>query len=221
MLRAQARARQSGRDQNDVRPTGLRVRPWPRTCGQAPGPPAAASHLVLVVTLPAIAVVVTLPVAIAAAVAAHLVAGKLAVAIPVEPHDHAIEWLDELLDRDQTVAVVVVLLEPVDHALAHGGHPQRLVLLERELAIAVLIELGKTALARLVDLGLGEAAVLIGVVLLEQEYGAAVTTPAMMAAPAVGTARSGEQEGAERQSPARQQQSPGRGHVRTSRVLFR
>src|SRR5690606_27235132 len=47
-------------------------------------------------------------IAIAAAAPPHLLEGQLAIAVTVEPPDHPVERLAELLGRDQAVAVVVV-----------------------------------------------------------------------------------------------------------------
>ena len=134
--------------------------------------------------------------------AAHVLLGDLAVAIAVEAHDHRIERSHELLDRDAGVTILVELLEAVDHTRVHRVQPQRLIFLEGQAAIVVLVERGQAVLADLVDLNLGDGAVLIGVELhhhaLEMPATArpaSVMAAAMVAVTALAVGQAGARQG--------------------------
>ena len=103
----------------------------------------------------------------------QLVGVDLAVVIVVEALDQVVEALAELGDGHLGVAVLVVALEAADDRLLHDLDPKRPILVEREDAIAVGIELLQLVGAAGVDLRLGDAAVLVGVELLDQPLRAA------------------------------------------------
>ena len=92
---------------------------------------------------------------------------QLAVAVAVPALDHLGEGPAELIHRHDGVPIGVQMLEPIDHALAHGIQPQVLVFLEAQLAVLVGVELGELVGPALVDFGLGEFAVGIAVILLD------------------------------------------------------
>src|SRR5918996_1452739 len=158
-----------------IRPEAGVAPPSPCT-GHLPGVPPEDGRWQRSSVLIAVTVAVVIMIAMAVA---QLVASHGAVAVVVEAADHLLEGRAELLGRDQAVAVVVMGLEAVDHALAHDIDPERLILLEAEAPVGVGIELREAALAHLVDLGLRDAAVIIDIEALEQ-LGAGAAPRAMV-----------------------------------------
>ena len=148
---------------------------------------------------------------------ADLVPRHRAIVVVVEAAEDAAVVLAELLRRDPAVAVVVMSLEAIDHALAHRVQPERLILLERQAAVAVAVELGEFRPPCLVDLGLGEPVVVIGVEGLEQPFGAPVMAGAVMAAPAAaGQAHAGKGGDADGERAGGQQKLGRPRHLQTS-----
>ncbi len=98
-----------------------------------------------------------------------------AVAVAIHVLDHAGVTAAEFLLRYLAVAIGVMLLEPVDHALAHGVEPQRLVFADRQHPVAILVEFLQLPGARPVDLFLGQPAVLVGIEGPHHSHAATVT----------------------------------------------
>jgi len=65
------------------------------------------------------------------------------------------------------IAIIIMLLEAVDHTLAHGLQPERFVFGNGECAVAICVMLGQLRGAGGEGLLFGQAAIFVGVVLLQ------------------------------------------------------